>query len=278
MRKASSKTPPGVSPAATDLRREAMRKCWGVLVVFLLFGCAANKQRVVTLLRPSPPPVMGEEIAVEADGMAYMGDEDTLTKVRKRAREDAFRKLLEKGARIYLETRKERSFGVLTEDGVRQVMAGVMREVETLSEGLKGNTYRVRLRARVAPGDITWLLKKKREEAPKRPSKPPGEMPSVGPASCRVCLYQFTEAYLAGAFSVMVKAPGVKRVKRLSGTPEGVVCYRLYGDAAVPLDELLDELEDYLRRAFRISGVEAFRICTDLASCALDLYFDAGFN
>lgn len=254
-----------------------MAKWWPLVLVIFLFGCGA-RQQMVTSPVPPQPPVVGKEIVVEAEGVAYMGDKDTLAEVRRRAREDAFQKLLEKGARIYLETYRERKFGMLTEDRVRQVMAGVMREVETLHEGLEGNVYRVRLKARVVPTDITRLLGQRKEES--SPKKKESlvtqkiQVPPQGPTSSQVCFHQFTEIYLARAFPVLIRAPGVKRVKRLPNTKAGIVCYRLYGDESISLEEI----ENYLRRTFRFTKVQSFKINANPEAHTLDLYFDAGFE
>lgn len=252
---------------------------WLFFLGMVFFLCACGAKRPVAVA-PSPqaevlPRVTGEEMVVEAEGLAYMGDEDTLSAVRQRAREDAFRKLLDKGARLYLETYRERSFGMLTEDRVREVMAGVIREVETLEEGLEGNVYRVRLRARVAPTDISRLLLEPVPKAPPAPTERASSPAGISPVgTSRVCFHRFTEVYTARIFPVLVRAPGLRRLERLAGYGPGTICYRLYLSGEVSPEEL----EAYLRENFRLSPVRPFRMRSNSSRRTIDLYFDAGFE
>ena len=105
-----------------------------------------------------------QDRVVEAEGIAYMGGEDRLKDVRRRAEHDAIKKLLQAGAPLYVEEYRRTEFATLVDDSVSEESRGILLERKVVKEGLDGNTYRVAMRARYRPVDP----KDSRIEPPKR--------------------------------------------------------------------------------------------------------------
>ncbi len=229
----------------------------------LLAGCAAPP-RTASTWGPAPPSE--DYIVVTADGYSYLGDNDRLQDARARARQDALKRAVEEGSRIYIRLHARDECGVLKEDVVEQAVAGTLTHVETLVDRLEGNRYHVRIRARVFKEGLEELMH------PAPAPTPPATVGASAQGDVTVSFYDYTEVFIPRIYRVLVTAPGVTRVRRLWDGPSYLsysVAYR---------GQALEPLEQWLRRELRTSLVVPFRLLTDDRERRIEVHFDAGFD
>ena len=129
-------------------------KLVAICAALALAGCGAATPERVERTVPGPVAAPDAPIVVEVEGIAYLGDEDQLKDVRKRAWDEAVRLAFEKGASLHVEARSRSEFATLVEDSVSQASSGTLTRRKVIEEGLEGgNRYRIVMRATFRPGD-----------------------------------------------------------------------------------------------------------------------------
>ncbi|CAN2040902.1 hypothetical protein GMMP15_2100011 [Candidatus Magnetomoraceae bacterium gMMP-15] len=261
-----------------------------VFTLFMLTACQHQKPQQLIINMPGQPrdeiQPTGSEIVVETEGHSYMGDKDKLEEVRRRAREEAMHRAAEEGARIYIESYSRSELGVLQQDTVERVLAGILTRVKTLYDDWdrdNRNRYTVRIQATVAPADLSRALAHQRNQPSwkpnlqkplKRPSwiKPrPSKFRPSDLRYLRACFYEFTEVYLRRIYTVLKDAPGVNKVKRIGTDADHCLCYQLTYKGS------MERLKNWLHRELRTSVVTTFRM-EAMGDDMLEVYFDGGFD
>ncbi len=130
-----------------------------------LSGCMAQASLPHRSEIETTVEVAGRTVQVEAEGVAYMGDKDTLEGTRQRAWDNALQRASAQGASIYVEQYHRSEFGALTDDVIQEVIAGTLSRVQVISEGLDGNAYRLRIRGDFMPEDVDAVLARRHRQS-----------------------------------------------------------------------------------------------------------------
>ena len=253
----------------------------------LFAGCAATAPE-----RPGPTgPDDAEDRVVEAEGVARMGDNDTLAEVRERAEAQAIERAVQKGFGVGVKEWQRTEFGVLFEDVKTSKIAGTLVPTE-FKDSFDGTQYRVLIRARVSdyagpepPDPEPPKVEPPPPDPPDPPDTPSGTtsaggedkvvnivvVPPVVPALVTICCQDFTEVLLKRVPSVLEKGPGVTRVERTSATGTEV-CYQVHHGSSA------ESLMDWIDSNLRTDKVRLFKLMYDRGAGRIDLKFDAGFN
>lgn len=271
-----------------------------VLIVFLGFlisGCATH-QGALPKESAAPEdsiggPTEGQDIVVEAQGVSFIGDKDTIEAARIRAKNDALKKAVEKGALTFISSYSSTDFGKLSQDQVKSVMAATLTSIETVEERLtEDNRFIVKIRARVSPVKVKEMLAKMEKgpgvEAVTAQPQDKGEsvvvsekrMPLVSVpqnSQLRSCFNGFPEEDIAKFHSVLTGLPNIISVERLGNVcrKKGCICYRLLFSRQVAPEELTAWLRP---RLMHDGGIIPFKAQYGDDGYSVTLFFDAGFE
>jgi len=127
------------------MKRRILRGCHSAGVAILLALC----------LMPSFAAAAAEKgVWVEAVGTAYLGENDTLSEIKKAARRDAQAKAIEQAVGVFIKSHTLVSNSQVAEDLIYASVRGKLATVKLLGEGWddkEKNLWTVRIRARVEP-------------------------------------------------------------------------------------------------------------------------------
>jgi hypothetical protein len=119
-----------------------------IFLPFWLLGFCAYLFSPLAALAQEPP------VWVEEVGRAYLGDNDTLSEVRERARKEAGARALEKAQGTFIKAHTLVSNSQLVEDLIFAAVRGHIERLEVLEEGWESkerNIYQVKIKALIKP-------------------------------------------------------------------------------------------------------------------------------
>jgi len=114
--------------------------------------------------------IMAQEAAnvvkVTVDGLAYMGDTDTIQAAKERAMKDAERKAIEQGTGLYIESYSKVHNYMTVEDEIKSMATGYIASKKVLIDAMESDPprYHVQIEAEVRCGDLGQLIADKKEE------------------------------------------------------------------------------------------------------------------
>ncbi|HPI72105.1 MAG TPA: DUF4384 domain-containing protein [bacterium] len=105
-------------------------------------------------------------VKVTVDGLAYMGDTDTIQAAKERAMKDAERKAVEQGTGLYIESYSKVHNYMTVEDEIKSLAAGYIVSKKVLIDALESDPprYHVQIEADVKCGDLSQLSAAAQEE------------------------------------------------------------------------------------------------------------------
>ncbi len=250
------------------------------IALLTLAGCAAQASMPVRETDPVSFEADGP-FRVQAQGIAYLGDTETLRSARERAWEQAKQRAVAQGARTYIESYRRTEFGALTDDVVESAVAAILSEIHVLDEGLVDTSYRIRIEALVKPEDVHNAIAYRRSGVP-APVSNPSPMVEVAEAVLdanqlptqadmfTICCRDFPESLVHRVRPTLERALGVNHLERTDNLDD--VCYHVgySGDREM--------LERWLNLELRTSPVSAFRVLRGQGASTLLLHHDGGFD
>ena len=105
-------------------------------------------------------------VKVTVDGLAYMGDTDTMQAAKERAMKDAERKAVEQGTGLYIESYSRVHNYMTVEDEIKSMAAGYIVSKKVLIDAMETDPprYHVQIEADVKCGDLSKLTADVQEE------------------------------------------------------------------------------------------------------------------
>ncbi len=105
-------------------------------------------------------------VKVTVDGLAYMGDTDTMQAAKERAMKDAERKAVEQGTGLYIESYSKVHNYMTVEDEIKSMAAGYIVSKKVLIDAMESDPprYHVQIEADVKCGDLSQLTADVQEE------------------------------------------------------------------------------------------------------------------
>jgi len=127
----------------------------GWLMAWLLFAPALMAQSAANVVK------------VTVDGLAYMGDTDTMQSAKERAMKDAERKAIEQGTGLYIESYSKVHNYMTVEDDIKSLASGYITSKKVLLDAMEAEPprYHVQIEAEVKCGDLAQLTADRAEEA-----------------------------------------------------------------------------------------------------------------
>ena len=210
----------------------------------VLAGCVATAPQRPGAAEPGSPSAArsvagdarGDEIEVEAEGIAHMGDKDRREDVEARAERKAIDRAAGKAFGLHVKAESTTSINILIKDTKTQTVVGTFTSVSRIDEEFDGSRYRIRVRAKGRKERVDPPPVPSEEPSPEEQTAKPEAAPSSAPTPAArpdpdAVPDPDTDATAGSPAPVREDRPGPAETAEKRPAPSGAVAPAPSGDA-----------------------------------------------